>query len=46
MFGGAQQLFLESGELREADSKARVIAQRAEVAQVIRKALQLQRKRS
>ena len=46
VFGGAQQLFLEPRELGESDSKARVIAQRAEVAQVIRKTLQLQGKRS
>ena len=44
LFGGTQQLFLEPGELSEADSKTRVVAQRAQVAQVIRKTLQFQGK--
>ena len=46
LFGGTQQLFLESGELGQAHSKARVVAQRAQIAQMIRKTLQLQGKRS
>ena len=46
VFGSAQQLFLEPGELREADGKAGIIAECTQVAQVIRKALQFQRERS
>src|SRR6185437_10935715 len=38
----AQQLFLESGELRESECKARIVPQRAKIADVILSALNLQ----
>ena len=44
--GGAQQLLLEAGELRQAEGEARVVAERTEVAEVIGDALELERERA
>ncbi len=44
MFGRAQQLFLEPGELGKSKGESGIIAKRTEIAQVIREALQFQRR--
>ena len=45
-FGRAQQLLLEPGELRQPEGESGIVAERAEIAQMIGEALELERKRA